>query len=391
MSDAQGEGRTEAVGEGHVHGYCHPDFSAVRDAFAVNFAERGEIGSCVAVYRDGEKVVDLWGGWRDKERTERWTEETFCSVYSISKSMCALGVHLLIDRGLIELEAPVADYWPQFGQAGKSGILIRHVLSHHCGVIFNDAAAPGDIYRWEAMIRAIEQQQPAWPAGTRGAYNSVNFGFIQGELIRRVDGRIVDEFLQDEVFRPLEAEFLFGAQSAGKRLADMIDNPANLQYRNAGSGESNVGRAWNAMPIPRNASMVNEGHRRALYPSGGGFTTARDLGRIYAMLANDGELDGVRILSQEAVDRLQQEQWQEQADGMMGMPMRMALGFMKNTPPGLPMGPNPDAFGHYGSNGALAFADRQRKIAFACTTNFVTAGTGVGDRTEALVAAVFRD
>lgn len=372
-----------------VSGICDPSFSALRDALVANFSDRDEIGAAVAVYLDGNKVVDLWGGWRDEARRRPWQENTLCSIYSISKSMCALCVHILIDRGRIDLEAPVAHYWPEFAQAGKDRIRIREVLSHHCGVVFNERAKPGDIYDWSAMIRAIEAQEPAWPAGTKGAYNSVNFGYIQGEIVRRVDGRSADVFLREEVCDPLGAEFHFGVPQAElDRVADMIDNPANVQYRSAGSTETNVGRAWNAMPLPRNAGMVNEGHRRGFYPSGGGFTTARDLARIYAMLANDGELDGVRILSRAAVERLQTEAWQEEADGMMGVPMRMALGFMKNTPPGIPMGPNPAAFGHYGSNGALAFADRERKLAFACTTNFVTDGVGVGDRTRALVKAI---
>jgi CubicO group peptidase (beta-lactamase class C family) len=250
---------------------------------------------------------------------------------------------------VVDLDAPVATYWPEFAQGGKSKIRVRDVLSHYCGVIFNDSARPGDIYDWNAMIAAIEKQEPAWPARTKGAYNSVNFGFINGEIIRRIDGRPVNVFLQEEVCLPLGAEFYIGMGPAQlTRVADMIDNPANTQYEKAGSGETNVGRAWNAMPIPRNADMVNKsGHREGLYPSGGGFTTARGLARIYAMLANDGELDGVRILSPNAVEKLQTEQWEEQSDGMMNAHIRMALGFMKNTPPGIPMGPNREAFGHW--------------------------------------------
>ena len=382
---------TPGQGEVAIGGYCDPAFASLRDAFVENFVDRGEIGAAVSLYRDGEKIVDLWGGWMDEAHSHPWREDTLCSVYSISKSMCALCTHILIERGLIDLEAPVATYWPEFAQNGKGAIKVRHVLGHYCGVIFNDSAKPGDIYDWPAMISAIEQQAPAWPPETKGAYNSVNFGFIQGELIRRVDGRMVDVFLKEEVCDPLGVEFLFATGLADLgRVADMIDNPANAQYLNAGSGQTNVGRAWNAMPIPRNASMVNEGHRRrGLYPSGGGFTTARAIARILAMLGNGGEMDGVRIVSPETVARLSTEQWEEEADGMMGVHIRMGLGFMKNSPPDIPMGLNPEAFGHYGSNGALAFADRERGIAFGCTTNFVAAGAGVGDRTKALVAAVF--
>ena len=377
-------------GRATILGNCDPAFSKVLDVFVKNFSERGEIGSGISIYQNGSKVVDLWGGWLDAGRSRAWERESLCSVYSISKSLCALSVHVLVERGRIDLEAPVAHYWPEFAQSGKDKITVRQVLSHHCGVLFNDRAKPGDIYDWETMIDAIAAQEPAWPAGTKGAYNSVNFGYINGELVRRVDGRMIDTFISDEICVPLGVEFHFGVGSVDPgRVADMIDNPANPQYRNADNDETTLARAWNAMPTPRNAGMVNDGHRKYLYPSGGGFTTARSIARIYAMLANDGELDGVRILKPETVERLQTEQWEEDADGMMGMHIRMALGFMKNSPPAIPMGPGRQTFGHYGSNGALAFADRNRNLAFGTTTNFLTAGPGVGDRTAALVTAAY--
>ena len=378
------------AGEAVIAGECDPAFNALRDAFVGNFSRLGEIGSGVCLYRDGRKTVDLWGGWLDAGRSRAWERESLCSVYSISKSLCALSVHILVERGRIDLETPVAHYWPEFAQSGKDKITVRQVLSHHCGVLFNDRAKPGDIYNWETMIDVIAAQEPAWPAGTKGAYNSVNFGYINGELVRRVDGRMIDTFISDEICVPLGVEFHFGVGSVDPgRVADMFDNPSNTHYRNADVGETNLSRAWNAMPNPRNASMVNDGHRKHLYPSGGGFTTARSIARIYAMLANDGELDGVRILKPETVERLQAEQWEEDADGMMGMHIRMALGVMKNSPPAISMGPGRQTFGHYGSNGALAFSDRDRNLAFGTTTNFLTAGPGVGDRTATLVAAAY--
>jgi CubicO group peptidase (beta-lactamase class C family) len=373
-----------------IYGRCADGYEALLDAFRANFLERGEIGATLCLYRDGQNVVDFWGGWKDAGRSAEWEADTLCSVYSISKSMLALCVHILADRGEIDLDAPVGKYWPQFGKAGKGNIRVHHVLSHYCGVIFNDAARPGDIYDWAKMIHAIEEQAPAWAPGSKGAYNSVNFGYIQGELIRRVSGRPAPKFLNDEVCKPLGIEFHFGSDALEiERVAEMIDNPGNAQYLRASSSDTNIGRAWNAMPVPRNATMVNEGHRRALYPSGGGFTIARSMARVYAMLADGGELDGVRILSREAVQRLQTQQWEEDADGMMGVHIRMSMGFMKNNPPGTPMGPNPEAFGHTGSNGALVFADPERRIAFAATNNYLSSGIGVGDRTRALVAAIF--
>ena len=210
LPEIREEGRNGIV----IRGTCDPSFAALRDAFVANFRERGEIGAAVSVYRDGEKRVDLWGGWRDAARTLAWQEDTLCSVYSISKSLCALSMHILIDRGLIDLEAPVAIYWPEFAQGSKGDIRVRHVLSHHCGAIFNDRAKPGDIYNWEAMVAAIAAQEPAWPAGSRGAYNSVNFGFIQGEIVRRVDGRRVDVLLYEEVSHRLGAQIRYGGPDA---------------------------------------------------------------------------------------------------------------------------------------------------------------------------------
>src|SRR5215831_16343775 len=161
-----------------INGVCDPRFAAVREAFERNFASRGEIGAAVCVYRDGRKVVDLWGGHKDLERTSPWRPETIVIMNSLAKSMCALCVHILIDRGEIEFDAPVARYWPEFGAAGKQGVLVRHVLSHTDGVIYCDHAPPGSWFEWDVHIRALEKQEPAWEPGTYGAYNSINIGFI---------------------------------------------------------------------------------------------------------------------------------------------------------------------------------------------------------------------
>ena len=169
-----------------VNGVCDPAFAAVRDEFERNFRERGEVGAAVCVYRDGKPVVDLWGGHKDLGRTVPWAQDTIVIMNSVAKSMCALSTHILIDRGAIDFDAPVARYWPEFAAAGKSGVLVRHVLSHTCGVIYCDRAEPGSWFDWSAHVRAIEQQEPAWTPGAKGAYNSINIGFILGEIIRRV-------------------------------------------------------------------------------------------------------------------------------------------------------------------------------------------------------------
>jgi CubicO group peptidase (beta-lactamase class C family) len=148
-----------------VDGVCDPAFSGVREEFERNFVERNEVGAAVCVYKDGEMVVDLWGGYKDLERTEPWREDTIVIMNSVAKSMSALCVHLLIDRGLVDFDAPVAHYWPEFAAAGKDRVLVRHVLSHTDGVIFNDEAPPGSWFEWDVFIRALEKQEQR---GSRG-------------------------------------------------------------------------------------------------------------------------------------------------------------------------------------------------------------------------------
>jgi CubicO group peptidase (beta-lactamase class C family) len=374
-----------------ISGFCVPRFAAVRDALGKNFTSRGEIGSAVCVYHHGEKVVDLWGGHRDGARALPWEEDTLCILYSIAKSMCALSLHVLVDRGAVDLDAPVADYWPEFAQNGKGAISVRHIVSHYGGMCFADAATTGDVFRYDAMIRALEVQAPAWPPGTKGAYNSTNFGFLVGELVRRVDGRPIDRFLAEEVCEPLGADYHIGlTEDQLARVADIQPNPANAMYTAGNTADTPLGRAWKPMPRPYGVEQINSrALRTGMVPSFGGHGTARAMARIYAVLAGGGQVDGVRLLSPDAVRRLATLQWEEEADGTLGRPLRMAMGFFLNKPGYTPMGPNPNAFGHLGSGGALAFADPDAGIAFCAQTNYQCEGSGVGERTEALVDATF--
>lgn len=375
----------------NVQGTCDPAFAAVRDALERNFTERGEIGSAVCIYHQGKKVVDLWGGHQDAARTIPWREDTMCIFYSIAKSLCALCVHILADRGLVDLEAPVADYWPEFAQNGKEAVKVRHIISHHCGVCFNDAADAGDIFDYDKMIRVLEVQEPAWPPGTKGAYNTVNFGYLAGEVVRRVSGLPIRQFLRENVCDPLGTDYKIGVDEADlERVADISPNPEGFSMGSDAGPDSPLLRAWTAMPKPFDTAAHNTAEfRTAGIPSFGGFGTARAMARIYAALANGGEIDGVRLLSPEAVARATTDQWEDEADGTTGQPMRMSMGFWKNMDGRMMMGPNPEAFGHYGSGGARALADPERNLALAYVTNLQSEGLGTGARTEAVVEAAF--
>lgn len=211
-----------------IEGTCSPEFAAVRAAFEENFRRRGELGAAVCVYKDGQKAVDLWGGHTDTEKTQPWRPDTIVIMNSVAKSMTALCTHVLIDRGLVDFDAPVADYWPEFAQAGKEKVLVRHVLSHTDGVIFCDAAPPGSWFDWATHIKALEVQAPAWEPGTKGAYNSINIGFLLGEIIRRVTDKSVGTFLREAITEPLEADYHIGLRPDEiARVSDMHRNPNN--------------------------------------------------------------------------------------------------------------------------------------------------------------------
>jgi CubicO group peptidase (beta-lactamase class C family) len=378
-----------------IHGECDERFRAVRDAFLANFTERGEVGSAVAVYYRGRKVVDLWGGVQDKETRVPWHHDTVSIMFSLAKAMCALSVHILADRRLIDVQAPVARYWPEFtrGDARKDAVLVRHVLSHHCGMIFNDHAREGDIYDFDAMIRALELQELPWMPGEKPAYNTTNIGYLLGKLVLNITGVPVNEFIQRNICGPLGADYHIGLTEADlPRVATLYPTATiNEQFRTGATPGTNMARAWTAMPKPWSVERLNSREiRLGMVPSFGGHGTARGMARIYAALAGGGDLDGVHLLSRATIERAQTLQWDVERDEILGRPLRMSMGFFKNKPGWVPMGPNLEAFGHFGSGGALTFADMERNLAFACQSNFQCEGQSVGERTTALVEATFK-
>jgi CubicO group peptidase (beta-lactamase class C family) len=369
-----------------IDGTCDPSFSAVRETFWENFLRRNEVGAAVCVYQDGRKVVDLWGGYKDLQRTIPWQPDTIVIMNSVAKSMCALCVHILIDRGEVEFDAPVARYWPEFAAAGKQGVLVQHVLSHTDGVIYCDHAPPGSWFDWEVHIRALERQEPAWKPGTDGAYNSINIGYILGEIVRRVTGVSIGTFLRREVGEPLGADYNIGLRPDEiARVSDMHRNPANAFFKIADDPSTPLGRAFRSAPTFGYFQNCREIREREV-ASFGGHGSARGMARIYAMLAGDGEIDGVRLLSPAAVERLSRLVWEHDCI-MTQRRIRMGYGFMHNEPNTVPMGANMAAFGHTGTGGAFAWCDRDRNMAFAYCTNFQREGPGIGPRGAALAVA----
>lgn len=370
-----------------VEGTCEPAFHHVREVFSENFRSRGEIGAAVCVYRKGDKVVDIWGGIADPETATPWQEDTIACMMSVGKSMAALAVLMLVDRGQIDLETPVASYWPEFAQNGKGRITVRTLLSGLAALIYADAAPEGSAYDWNVICSALAAQKPEWEPGTKGAYHSFTFGYLLGELVRRVDGRMINAFFREEIARPLQVDYGFGVAPVDlPRVARIMPNSGSVTLAQSQDVGTKLGRAWR--PWSHGPSSFNEpDFHAAVMPSSNGHGNARAVARVYALLERGGALDGVRLVSRDLVEEIRKESWRGIC-GMTDRPFRYGLGFFLNCPPHLPFGANPRAFGHPGAGGAVGIADPEAGLAMSYSPNLMCAGAGVGDRCEALVEAV---
>ena len=397
-----------------IHGTVAPGFEPVREAFERNFREYGEVGAACAVTVDGRPVVDLWAGHTDRARTRPWTADTLVNVYSTTKGLTALCAHMLADRGLLDLEAPVTEYWPEFGKAGKETLPVRWLLTHQAGLpVIDEELPPGSALDWEHMVGALERQAPTWEPGTRNGYHAVTFGWLVGEVVRRVSGAdSFGAFLAKEVVEPLGLDMYVGTPSTEHhRVADLVrdrtpPDPAAWKARAESSPEAKAmlervmamfspgSLAFRALGLaspPFAAHNNSPEWRQAQVPAANGHTNARSLARLYGALARGGELDGVRLLSAEAVRRAGAEQVRS-ADEVLVLETRRSLGFMLPiAEQGDRRGPN--SFGHAGAGGSLGYVDPDRGIGFGYTMNLMWNLASImtqDPRAQALAAAVHR-
>lgn len=371
-----------------IQGQCADDFAAVRAAFEENFRAHGEIGAAVCVYRQGERVVDLWGGWADAARTRAWRRDTIVCMMSVGKGIAALALWMLIDRGAVDLDAPVARYWPGFAGGGKGSIAVRTLLAGKAGLLYADHAPDGAGFDWETMIAAFERQEPCWEPGTDHGYHSATAGYLLGEIVRRVDGRPIDRFVDDEIIAPLGVDYGYGAAWATPdRIADIVPNPGSHTFAQTRDPSTKLGRAWRMRP--ESPDHYNDARMRdGLMPSTNGHGNARAVARIFAALANGGSLDGVELVSAPTIDRMREEAWFGTC-AMTDRTFRYGHGFFLNEAGMSPMGSNSRAFGHPGAGGAFGFADPENDMAFSYSPNLMCAGGGLGERCAALVAATY--
>jgi len=377
-----------------IHGTCHPRYARVRDAFAEGFRARDEIGASVAVVADGETVVELWAGHADPARSRPWERDTIVHMYSATKGMTALCALRLVERGALDLDAPVSRYWPEFGQAGKGHVTVRWLISHRAGLPALRRRLPPDaLYDWDAMCAALAEAEPCVTPG-QVSYHPVTFGWLVGELVRRVDGRSLGRFFREEIGEPLGADLHIGLGPAEeKRAADitMVTPPPEIAAAFAGGLEGELPLVALAFMNPSGTGDHNcAAHRRAEIPAINAHGTALALARVYGALARGGELDGVRVLAPAVVEAARTEQVRG-LDPLMAAPIRMGLGYWITQPgePGYAYGPGERSFGHPGAGGSLGFADPDARLGFGYVTNRMGRSIEVDERPQALIDALY--
>ncbi|MDG2332979.1 MAG: serine hydrolase [Myxococcota bacterium] len=387
-----------------IHGHCEARFENVRRIFAENLESGADLGAGVAFTLNGEPVVDLWGGFLESDSDQEWQRDTLVNLYSTTKGMLAICIQQLVERGKLDLDAPVSQYWPEFAAANKAEIPVRQLLCHQAGL--PAVRKPLDtpvLYDWEAFTSALAEEEPWWEPGTRHGYHAITFGHLVGEVLRRVSGQSVGEFFQENVARPLDADFQIGVPDAdhrrisrlhgqviaggGSNSAREIPEPLKAFMRDMADPSTMTGGAFNNPRIPPDA--VNSAEwRRAEIPAANGHGTARSLARIYGALSMGGEVDGVRILESESIHRAITVQAEGPDAVLGGLPMRFGQGFMLRSMI-MPLSPSPRSFGHPGAGGSLGMADPDQGVGFGYTPNKMQMGLVGGAGAFAMLKAFF--
>ena len=381
-----------------VRGECHPRFQAVRDAFARNLRDQDEIGAAVTVIVDGEPVVDLWGGHADLARTQPWERNTLVNVYSCTKGMTALCAHRLVSEGRLDLDAPVSRYWPEFAAAGKDALPVRWLLGHRAGLAAVRNTLPNEaLYDWDAMCSALAAETPWWTPGTAHGYHAVTFGWVVGEVVRRITGKSLGTYFREEVAEPLGVDFHIGLREEEHgRVAEMSMVPppepgtdgVQLGTIILTDPDGLAARAF--MNPPSIAHGVNNAAwRTAEIPGANGHATARALATVYGVLARGGEAGGYRLLDAAGIARCREEQ-SHGPDLVLVIPTRFGLGFMlPQDRPDARFGPNPRSFGHPGAGGSVGFADPDARVGFGYVMNRMGPHILLDPRAMALIEATY--
>lgn len=371
-----------------IHGTCDDRFEPVRQAFASNFDDLHDVGAGVAVTLDGAPVVDLWAGTctTDASLDEPWERDTIVNVWSTTKTMSFLVMLMLVDRGILDLDAPVADLWPEFAAAGKQHIDTKHLLAHSAGLSgFDTTTTAAELTDHALICDRLAAQEPWWEPGSASGYHAITQGYLLGEVASRADGRTMGEFFANELAEPLEADFHIGTDAEhDDRVAHVIPPPNVLGAELAPGTIAH--RTFATLPLDAAASRTIA-WRRAEIPAAGGHGNARSVARVMSVLANGGTVDRHRYLSSATCDRIFDEQ-QNGTDLVLGHPVRLGLGFGLRSEY-MPL-PNDRCCYWGGWGGSLAIVDMENRISFSYVMNDMRESTTGDERAGRLLQALYR-
>ncbi len=366
----------------HISGYCEPEFEPVQIEFERNFAQRNETGAACCVFYRGQKVVDLWGGQRSPGND--WQADTLALTFSVTKGMAAAAMVIAHSRGLFELDAPVAEYWPEFAQAGKERITVRQLLAHQAGLISLDESLTIEILAdHDRLADTLARQKPAWQPGTRHGYHTLTLGWYQSELLRRVDpqGRTIGQFFQEEIADPLGLHFYIGlpphvaedqlAFTAGFHRLELLRHLGDMPIAMVLAGlwpSSLVARSVNLLRLNNPAHLGSPEYRRLEIPAANGFGQARAIAKIYSVLAGEGHELGISSDTRRELFAPATTPFSESTDTVLKIDTKYGFGFSR---PSLAMkfGSSASAFGCPGAGGCFGMADPTEQLSFAYVTN----------------------
>lgn len=391
-----------------THGWTAPGFEGVRDAFDANFANGSEIGAAFSAYHRGQKVADLWGGLADGDTGAPWQEDTLMMVFSTTKGATAVCANRLIQEGLVDPEAPVSTYWPAFARNGKDEITVAHILSHQAGLAWVDGEmTAAEALSWEPVIEALENQHPNWEPGSKHGYHATTFGWLVGEVIRRVTGRSVGTYFAEEIAGPLGLDFWIGLPEDKEprvgTLVSFIPPSVSLESMSAAAtGEPDpvleMFKMFLGPETPLGKALFAPGFaladtdiwntralRAAEVPAANGVTDARSVARMYA--ACIGEVDGVRLLTAGQAHAAAQRRTEGPNFVLMDLDVQFGLGFMVQSS-AIPLG-GVNSFGHFGAGGSLGWADPDAELSVGYVMNRMELGLAGDNRSLELVKACY--
>ena len=402
----------KSITHGEINGFCDARFERVAEEFERSFQQLGEVGASVCITLEGETMVDMWGGLANPATNEPWVKDTLTLVWSATKGATALCAHMLASRGLLDLDAPVTRYWPEFGQAGKESIPVKMLLNHQAGLPALRQPLPEKaFYDWDFMVKALEKEEPFWKPGSMHGYHGFTFGWLVGEVVRRVSGKSLGTFFREEVAEPLGLDFWIGLPEAQEnRVAPIIpadppdpNGPISPMFAALADPTSlqtlvlfNTG--GHMIPGPDGVFGYNLWAARAAeIGAAGGISNARALAGMYAPLANGGSLKGVSLVSWDTLARMGAVSSASGFDMVVMFPSRFSLGYVKSTDnrrePASTINDSmilsEEAFGHPGFGGALGFADPAKGMSFGYAMNRMGQGNGINERGQSLVDAVY--